>query len=428
MRKPQRWITYILIMAIMVCSTAQVFAVDWTSTDQTNLSNAASRLIYSSRSVARWVSDVYDTLVTSNGQTTATLLNNIYSRLQYQSSINNTLSNIYLRLGNIYDKVDTITTYIDNPDSVTNTLLQKIVSAITYVGENSLIGSFIADVWQLQATYLPKLQGFEELQIALTNKYNNQITGMTSGIAKSNAHRNLFGSYSGHASGVLDAMQYSIPYASPNGQVGDFQSYWTYGTPLGNIALMLQRSMFNQVDIYKYRWAADLTGYNTQRGIKNWNTLQNEYIAPTSAIDGIYKFLANIQVPVARLSYVHASDEEIAAREKAQTNQQAVVNEFIDSNGDGAIESTSFGSIADTSKDIKTNLNTGVSASGIFDVFTGDHTSDWFSQETADSLDTTQANRSLLKANGLGATEYNTPLLDKKMNELMSIFGGDVND
>lgn len=368
----------------MVCSTAPVFADAWTSTQATQTNQAV-------RVIEDILSNFWETAAGSSAPVLYSWQDFMYEFLRF--------SEFLVPRGSWQGQ----TSLWD----IVNNSLPGIYSYI-----NGYFGNFNTEL-TTQTSYI------NDLRMSLTNYKNNQ--GFTAQESRIFAHRQLISN--------LETSQYEVDNILNNGQTNIGLRSWTLGTPLGNIALILDLINKNIAREYNYRWTADLTHYNDN--LTTWDsqgdTLQQVAFTPDSAIQGLYRYLAFTQRDVARLTYVLASDEEITAREKARDNQNAVLDNFIDDTGDGAISTNDFGSVADASKDIKDNLNTGVSASGIFDVFTGDHTSAWFSQTTANELDRTQENRSLLKANGLGASDYDTPLLDEKMNELLSIFGGDDN-
>lgn len=389
MRKPQRWITYILIMAIMVCSTAPVFAEAWTSNQATQVTNHVSNIrtyIYD------WIFDDSDAYT--------------WRSFMYE----------FWRLSEFL---------IPRGSYQGQTSLWDIIST-SLPGIYSYVNGYFASYQTQLTSQTGYLKNIQDANVNYLYTIGNTLTHTwTFKEAAQNSSYYLLGG-SPYASGSWDGAYKSYRIGA-NGQRINQNYAWQYSSPLGNVALLLNQLNETMANTYTYRWAADLTHYNDN--LTTWDsqgdTLQQVAFTPESAIQGLYRYLAFTQRDVARLTYVLASDEEITAREKARDNQNAVLDNFIDDTGDGAISTNDFGSVADASKDIKDNLNTGVSASGIFDVFTGDHTSAWFSQTTANELDRTQANRSLLKANGLGASDYDTPLLDEKMEELLSIFGGD---
>ena len=216
--------------------------------------------------------------------------------------------------------------------------------------------------------------------------------------------------------------QYNWYYVRNNGQSITDWGYWQYGTPLGNIAFLLSVLNKNFVDSYTYKWNAMLTDYTGQLGIwdSQGDTLTQEAWSPTSAINGLYKYLAYTQRDVARLTYVLASDEEIATREKARETQTAVMDDFVDPDGAGAASVDDFGSISDASSGVQSNFNTGVSAGGVWNVFERNY--EWFSQETADNL-SYQPQRSTRNLKAAPDQEYDTPYLDSYYEELHNIIG-----
>lgn len=158
------------------------------------------------------------------------------------------------------------------------------------------------------------------------------------------------------------------------------------------------------------------SGSFTTQNVINWGNLQTSTFTPVSLGDGLYKYLSSIQAPVARLSYVLASDADIEAREAATLNQEAVVDNFIDSTGDGATSPSDIGSVSDLSSGYKQNFGSDASPSGIFDIFNSDHAT-WFSQETKNQLDTTTPTR---MSKG---SESETPLLDKQIEDIYNALG-----
>lgn len=205
---------------------------------------------------------------------------------------------------------------------------------------------------------------------------------------------------------------------------------WQYGSPIGNLALEFQR--YNNNFVYGYLSMSNrmLTDYTGQLGIwdSQGETLTQEAWSPTSAINGLYKYLAYTQRDVARLTYVLASDEEIATREKARETQTAIMDDFIDPEGTAAASTDNFGEIASGSENVKQNFSTGYSVSNMWGAFGSEHYG-WFSQECADALDTSAASNSrnrLLKNDKHDESDYDTPLLDEYYRQILSLGGGNV--
>lgn len=267
-----------------------------------------------------------------------------------------------------------------------------------------------------QLNALPSIQSsISSVNQALSNYYY-MLNSMTPEEIRRNSHFSLI-----NASG-----DWSMLYLPNSGGISTYTYSWTRGTPLGNLALMFKN--FNNSFVYGFnnRWNADLLHYNDN--LTTWdsqgNTLTQVAFTPQSAIQGLYRYLAFTQRDVARLAYAYASDEELEAREQAKANQEQIFDDFIDPSGDGSVSTTDLGDMAGISSGIKDNLDTGVSAGGIFDVFTGNHSDEWFSQATYNELMGIRSTRDV-KSSG---SDYSTPLLDQQMNDLLSLFGGDVVD
>lgn len=153
--------------------------------------------------------------------------------------------------------------------------------------------------------------------------------------------------------------------------------------------------------------------YSDTQTRTSWLTNQTQTYTPTSLAKGLYYWLSSIQTPIARLAYVHASDQEIAAREKAASNQAKVVNDFVDSSGAGSVSTSDIGSVSAASAQFKTNASTGASAANVWTVF-NENNYNWFTTETANNLDTSSSNRRK------GSSEYETPLLDEYYQEVIT--------
>lgn len=172
---------------------------------------------------------------------------------------------------------------------------------------------------------------------------------------------------------------------------------------------------------YSYEFQHRDNGYNSLQSLVSFADPNSTVtFTPISATDGLYKYLNAINTPVARLAYVLASDSRIEAQQAAAANEQAVVDNFIDSSGNGSASTSDFSSISSASNEFKTNFNSGASAGGIWDVFNSDH-GNWFSQSIADSLDTSGSGNRNLKS----GSSFETPLLDQQIEDIYKALGGD---
>lgn len=345
--------------------------------------------------------------------TISSTISTVSSRLVYNGTSIASISNsIYSRLTDINTNLLTLMGWLDPANGgSTNALLQKIVGALTYIGENSALGSWLADSWQLQSVnlpYLSNLTSLPTLEQSLTN-YWTDSAGFNANQRKNNAHYLLVGS----------SANYSIPSVNGSFSREDVSVRWVEGSPLGNIALLLRYVNLTLTNSF----LAENRNFNSTQTALNWGNLGNSTFTPSSSIDGIYKWFAAIQTPVARLSYVLANEQEIEARDSAAQNQQSVVDNFIDSSGNGSASTSDFGSIALASGSFESNFATGQSASGFWNVFNNSNFI-YLSQEAADQLDTTTRNNRLLKSDN----SYPTPALDKYYNDLYELIEVPIND
>lgn len=382
----KKLLCFLLCLTLIFSSVSLSFAAatDWSTSDQQNLSNAASRLYYMNQSAAYYLYNI------------ATNTNNLYNRV----------TDIYNAL---FDDSHSIAYWT----SAISSWMTPIYTAITAVPTDlSIIQGLLGYPTTSNGvtTWNPYLKGISDVLINF-GYGKNANNPWTVEQAIRYAHYNLLRSPWGTLAGG-----YNLPRINGNGTFANENAFWQYGSPLGNLALMLMTLNYNFANSYTNRWTADLTGYNSTQNVLNWGSLSTSTFTPSSAIDGLYKYLASIQAPVARLSYVLANDQEIDARDAASANQDAVVDNFIDSSGDGAASPSDIGSVSDLSSGYKQNFGTDASPSGIFDIFNADHAS-WFSQETKNQLDTTIPSR-MTKG-----SMSETPLLDKQIDDIYDALG-----
>lgn len=376
-------------------------ATSWDTTDQANLSSIKSALtsgtssvfgmlgkitgylIYNNIPIAQTATNIYNALNSNGGSGTS------HSVAWWLADIDGWLSNIHGLLsgstsGGIGDS------------------LNKILNALVYSDAAGNVKSWLADIWQTESVYLPDLT---ELRKSMTNYYIGN-SSMTTTDRRLNGNNYLL-----NASG-----QYTLPMVTANakGTTYSFQGNWLDGSPFGNLAYFFRTFQVNNTRIYENEWNylwAD--AWNSQT-YTDWTDLSSDTFTPNSLSGGIYTWLSNIQTPVARLSYVLASDERIAAQEAAAANEEAVVDNFIDSSGSGSASPSDIGSISDLSSGYKSNFGSDASVSGIFNIFNSNNMG-WFSQETANQLDTTTSSRR--------GSSFDTPLLDQQIENIYDQIG-----
>lgn len=412
----KRIICLTITLCLVLGSFSFVFA-DFGSGDSTNLSNTASRL----QSILTWLQNNAPTYngqstMNSNLSTISNTLNTINGRLIASGiSIATYTRDLVDELDDFHADFQTLMGWLDPANGgSTNALLQKIVGALTYIGENSGLGSWLADSWQLQSTYLPKLNDLDNLQIALTQMDPGVTSGFTSTYWRTHLHQNLFSS-ANRAAGI-----YANPVWDVSQGIVPNDIYAAYGTPLGNIAVIANRTNLNLVNGLE----ALLHGAVSSQAATNWGNLSNSTFTPASGIDGIYKWLSAIQTPVARLSYVLASDQDIEARQAVEVKQDFVVDQFLDDRGQGSFNTIDMANLSLASSDLSSNFNTGQSANGIWNTFSNSNFV-YLSQEAADQLDTTGPNTRMLNKSH---PVYPTPALDRYFEELNQILEVNRND
>lgn len=368
----KKFISVMLCLCICLSSTVFCFA-DFTSTDSSNLSDIKSR-----------INQIW------NAMPTYTQINGISSSL---TTINNTLSTIASRLT---DGNHSITYYVDAILSWMNPIylrLQDILQAATDPAVNAITG----------------LLGYP------TTDSSTGVTSYTSYLRE----LYLLDKFNG-GSDIGASIQLYTPLA--NGQYSQFGYSGFYNWRYTIIGCL---SNISQAVVQSYAFATQAlsNGYSTIQTYTSWTDLNSATFIPVSSTNGIYKWLSLIQNPVARLSYVLASDERIEAQEAAAENEEAVVDNFIDSSGSGAASPSDISSVSGLSSGFKDNISTDASVSGIWNIFNSDNFG-WFSQETADQLDTTGSNTRTLRSSG----SYPTPLLDQQTEDILKYIGGDEID
>lgn len=365
-------ISILLCCVLILSSFSFSFAADWSTTDQTNLSNIASRLVYNGFGAARLLYDIDSTL-----STISSTLNTISSRLFYNNySISYWVNSISTWMQPIYSRLSDIITQGMNLDSIAGLLGSVDTSGSTIIRtpylffNNKSVANYLYDF----------------------NNFFLSSTGRTYGGWVSFNGDNISSLYTGtiQTTSGFQAMLTGLTYINSNITRG--------------LSMLINRG---------------LNGFNAEQTILSWSDINSSYnFTPSSGIDGIYKYLNSIQNPVARLSYVLASDQRIEAQEASAANEEAVVDNFIDSSGNGSASTNDFSSISSASDGFKTNFNSGASAGGIWDVFNSDH-GNWFSQSIADSLDTSGSSNRNLKS----GSSFETPFLDQQIENIYKSLG-----
>lgn len=314
------------------------------------------------------------------------------------------------------------------------------IKEILYVVSNFIVESFSSggDMWDMTADIATTVNSINTGLMTyrnsfLTPKIGQILTAINKGL---NTMPSFFEGPDNDRQYYLQSwnLDYTLSPDDESSQYSNF--YWGSDTSKEDVIIMqLQYLTNNQYALD--RWL--LTDFDSQLSIwdSQGNTLSQSYWTPTSGFNGLYKYLAYTQRDVARLTHVYASDEEIAARDAARQNQTAVVNNFVDGNGVGSVSASDLGDMASVSGSLQSNFDTGASVSGVFAFFSNGSSTNWFSQATADALDT--SNGSIpgdpdpdpgvdFSINPTRSNYSDTPLLDAYYEEIYDLLGiGDDN-
>lgn len=368
----KRYICLIISLCLVLGSFSFVFAsaTSWDTSDQTNLSNAASRLYY-------------------NGYSAAYYLKQIADRVAVLSTISSDISTIK---GYLYDDYHSIGYWTSSIASWMQPIYNSIINSVSDTDIEPIISGLNEVVTSGGSTsYTPFLKYNNKSAANYLYDFNNYFltsTGRTfSGWVSFNSDTSA-----GLYSGIIGVSPFSTALITALGYINN-----------------------NTTRGFNFLYSRGINGYNGQQTATNWGNLGTSTFTPVSSTDGIYKWLSAIQTPVARLSYVLASDQRIDAQEAAALAEQEVVDNFIDPAGDSSATASDFGSISDLSYGYQQNFGSTASVSGIFDIFDSNNFG-WFSSETYNQLDTTVAQR---------GSSFETPLLDQQLDDISRALGVD---
>lgn len=308
-------------------------------------------------------------------------LANIRASVMSGGQLYNVVNACNTALNNINANLITLMGWLDPASGGgTTAILNQILNALVYTNAGGNVVSWLVDIQGYNYQSAERLLDIKNI-IQGTRNYSNVLFNSPGQNGTVNSQR-------------LDMSSWNM---------GD--RIFTYLSNLSN----------STMSIYSLEYAQRVNGYNMQQSLVSFADPDSTVtFTPLSATDGIYKYLNAINTPLARLGYVLASDSRIEAQEAAAANEQAVVDNFIDSTGDGSVPTSSFSDVSGLSSGVTSNLSTDASPAQIWDIFNSDHGS-WFSQETANQLDTTTRTR---------GSEFETPLLDQQMEEIYKSLGG----
>lgn len=128
-------------------------------------------------------------------------------------------------------------------------------------------------------------------------------------------------------------------------------------------------------------------GYSLDGDSLSVSTSKRQIHNVVEALQYIYQ---DLQAPLFQLQQVLASDEDLVLRLKTQDLTDAVTDDFT-GDGQAAPSTSDIGDMANISGDFSGMLDSGVGAGELVGVINGGDTYSFFSQSTADALDTTSS-------------------------------------
>ena len=312
------------------------------------------------------------------------------------TTLSNNLPYIYDRLGVILGAVDQLEGYVDGIETLigtTNSTLSTISTRVNTTNTrltttNSHLSNISNDVHSI-------VENFTSEGAINVNVVDNPTNG-------------------------FNQNDFWKKYDSIDGNVINYRTLQD-GTSNSATWSLRNHSAFESMEYFMMYYLTSFYNYTSIFG-KNWQNANGYLYKPdltTTALGtsgnsfwyDFRRFASNTSQHLARLDYVLASDEEIAARAAASANQDEVVDDFISSSGSGSAKASDFADIANVGGTFKNALDSNVSAGTAFNSLSSNSQAwDWFSQTTADSLDSTQQTRS-------GGNS--TPYLDNYYRELM---------
>ena len=96
-----------------------------------------------------------------------------------------------------------------------------------------------------------------------------------------------------------------------------------------------------------------------------------------------------------RLQQVLANDDDLQMRQDTEDNRQQFKDDFLDSSADNSVKPSDISSVASLGSGLKSNFDTGVSATSLFDFLSQDLPFSWFTQECKKSMVSVSGSSSL---------------------------------
>lgn len=331
------------------------------------------------------------------GSNTVSAINDVYNRigtlngyvdgLESAMLTNNTrLGTIDTAVGNIKSKLDSVYTSVDNLEGYTDDIEGTLSSILTAIQNQSFTvpQSLLDDVDSIES-----YSSTNNSRWSWNSSFNSSMT----------LRRYMQNGEGGSASDLsLNPTNRSIP-----------NQIWYYLSSLNNSFVLASRDLLSGVSVN-----------NTQTYLdKDLNPIS---MGRTSFWRDFRNIGGNINNLVARLAFVLANDDEIAARQAAAANTAAAVSNVISLSGSGSAKPTDISGVADLKSSTVDSISSGVSAGTVFSqTGSGGHAWDWFTQDIADEL-SAPSGRSYVRSNSKSSGS-DTPYLDAYYHDLEEAIG-----
>lgn len=384
----KRLLCTILILVMAFGATAPVYAEAWSNYMADSVYNDVNDIELHTENIYQYLRDFL--LSYSSGQTS-----------------NWTFGDLYWEVKRIGSWIAPVGTNNGDYETLWSTLLNIAIDTRSYLPSIPTIASYVSNWMTSNLNYL------NDLDISMTN-YFRDAQSVNVANRKLNTHTNL----------VNSALTYPLRILTTGFSYTEDRYSWLNGSPIGNVAFMLDTLNNNFVLAEQMRHDYMFDNATSTTRLSVWDsqqdTITQEYWYPESGMNGLYKYLAYLQRDVARMTYIIADPHEQVAMENA--NESGVADMYADvyDADNGGVTLSDMSDTFNTQKVAKQTFDTGVSFStnGLFS-FTDDGNWGFWSTSVKDDMDNVPLTR---KSVSYDSSAYNTQL--EVLNSIWGIKDG----
>lgn len=327
-------------------------------------------------SIAYSISNLSSRLV----NTLNTINTNIDGLESSSSAAAGSLSNLYSRLATTNSYIDGIEGYIDQIESYVDGVESSLSGILTAIQNQSLTipQSLLDDVDHIDST----VSAFSPLSYnsSALARYRQQFDGGSS-------------------------LDLTVDLSARN----SISNIWYFLANLNQSSVFAFRDLVGSV-------GSPATGFD-------WldKDLNSTNLGRTSLWRDFRTLGVNINNIVARLGFVLANDEDIAARQAAAATTEAAIDDFISGSGNASVSAGDLGSLASFTKSVTSSSAAPVDPSMIIQSIDSSSPWIWFTNDVLFSLEPTSAQRGQAKYSS--STSADTPLLDSNLIDIQKALG-----